>query len=591
MAHYDPDKPLKLACDASQYGVGAVIFHVYADGSAKPIAYASRTLSNAEKGYSQLEKEALAIIFGVKKFHSYLYGRLFTLVTDHKPLQTILGSKTGIPTIAAARLQRWAVALSAYTYDLIFKRSSENAEADFCSRLPLPTVGNETKENEESFYSLRLQSLPVSSSDIARETARDPVLCQVKEFTSAGWPASVSDEKLKPFFDRRNELTIHQGCIMLGMRVVVPGKLQSLLLDELHEGHPGIVRSKELARSYVWWPGIEADLERSVKNCASCQEQRSAPAKAPLHPWSWPTTPWQRVHIDFAGPFLQSMFLVVVDAHSKWPEVFTMRSTTTESTINTLRELFSRFGNPETIVSDNGPQFTSREFKRFTQEIGSRHVLTAPYHPSSNGLAERFVQTLKNALRKNKESAPLHVKLQTFLQSYRNTAHATTNESPANLFLGRRLRSRLDVVKPSVGERVARKQFMQTASRRGHDRDFAVGDHVLIRNYCGKPKWVPGVILAQHGPVSYQVRATTSRGSFTWRRHKDQLLRTPSLADEDADQEGTEFLLVQPSDNAPQPSSSSPTGGTVPAEAAQAPAARRYPARTRKPPERFQAGS
>ncbi|XP_042144706.1 uncharacterized protein LOC121834871, partial [Ixodes scapularis] len=180
---------------------------------------------------------------------------------------------------------------------------------------------------------------------------------------------------------------------------------------------------------------------------------------------------------------------------------------------------------------------------------------------------------------------------QMFLQSYRNTAHATTNESPANLFLGQRLRSRLDVVKPSVGERVAHKQFMQTASRRGHDRDFAVGDHVLIRNYCGKPKWVPGVILAQHGPVSYQVRATTSTGSFTWRRHKDQLLRTPSLADEDADQEGTEFLLVQPSDNATQPSSSSPTGGTVPAEAAQAPAARRYPAKTRKPPERFQAGS
>ncbi|XP_040068195.2 uncharacterized protein LOC120841374, partial [Ixodes scapularis] len=178
---------------------------------------------------------------------------------------------------------------------------------------------------------------------------------------------------------------------------------------------------------------------------------------------------------------------------------------------------------------------------------------------------------------------------QMFLQSYRNTPHATTNESPANLFLGRRLRSCLDVVKPSVGERVARKQFMQTASRRGHDRDFAVGGHVLIRNYCGKPKWVPGVILAQHGPVSYQERATTSRGSFTWRRHKDQLLRTPS--DEDADQEGTEFLLVQPSDNAPQPSSSSPTGGTVPAEAAQAPAARQYPAITRKPPERFQAGS
>ncbi|XP_049523015.1 uncharacterized protein K02A2.6-like [Dermacentor silvarum] len=188
---------------------------------------------------------------------------------------------------------------------------------------------------------------------------------------------------------------------MLGTRVVVPAKLQGFVLDELHDGHPGIVRSKELARSYVWWPTLEADLELRIRSCASCQEQRNAPTKAPLHPWSWPTSPWQRVHIDFAGPFQNTMLLVVVDAHSKWPEVFEMRSTTTESTIRCLTELFARFGFPETIVSDNGPQFASQEFKHFVQAIGARHVLTAPYHPSSNGLAERFIQTLKNAPRKD----------------------------------------------------------------------------------------------------------------------------------------------------------------------------------------------
>nr|XP_054921049.1 uncharacterized protein LOC126519054 [Dermacentor andersoni] len=339
--------------------------------------------------------------------------------------------------------------------------------------------------------------------------------------------------------------------------------------------------------------------------------------------------------------------------------------------------------------------------------MGARHVLTAPYHPSSNGLAERFIQTLKNALRKDCTGGTLQVKLHKFLLSYRNTPHATTRESPAALLLGRRLRSRLDAVKPSVGERVAHRQCTQALSRPCRERHFLVGDSVkkfsqetsrsyvdAVRRgaerrlvtvgtqytivdvclprppperhsgvgtidipevhltaasgttkvtgsgdtplqlqataqagpsttltgaakaailsqrkgslapepclcaikpntiqYSGKPKWAPAVIVAQTGPVSFQVRATTPRGTFTWRRHQDQLLQRPA---EDVtprhrtagEVTTSEFLVYPETTGAPVPSSPQPPMVTpVAQQATPAPAeARRYPMRNRRPP-------
>ena len=328
LVHYDPKLPLTLAGDASAYGIGAVISHILPDGTEKPIAFASHSLSTSERNYAQLEKEALSLIYGVKKFHRYLYGRKFQLVTDHKPLLAILGLKTGVPSLAAARLQRWAVLLSAYTYDIVFKPTDRHANADGLSRLPLsndkdPTVKISTRTTSV-FNISQIEALPVTAADIGAASKKDPILARVYRYTKTVWPAEVKSA-LKPYQQCQHELTVE---VLWGIRVVAQSKLRSPILKELHRDHPGSSRMKSLARSYVWWPGMDRDVENIAKACMQCQQHKHAPPKAPLHPWTWLAKPWQRIHIDFAGPFQGTSFLVVVDSYSKWPEVFEMKNTT-----------------------------------------------------------------------------------------------------------------------------------------------------------------------------------------------------------------------------------------------------------------------
>ncbi|XP_056089739.1 uncharacterized protein K02A2.6-like [Rhinichthys klamathensis goyatoka] len=528
LTHYDPQNAIRLACDASPYGIGAVISHMLPSGEEKPIAFASRTLSKAEQNYAQIEREALAIVFGVRKFHQYLYGRKFTLFTDHRPLTTIFGPQKGIPSMAAARMQRWALLLSAHNYTIEYKRAEHHANADGLSRLPLQVEHSEKKDAVELFYLGQMEKLPVSATDIRREIMSDPALSTVVEMVIKGTQAVnlTGNDEVSPFISRRNELSVQHGCLMRGMRVVVPLKLRKRVLEELHTGHPGIVRMKAIARSYVWWPGIDADIELCVKMCQSCQQIQKMPSQAPLHPWEWPSKPWERIHVDFAGPCEGHMYLVVVDAHSKWPEVQLMTSTTAERTIEVLRNLFSHYGLPEVLVSDNGPQFVSQEFVTFLKANHVKHIRSAPYHPATNGQAERFVQSLKQALKTSKGSSTLQRRLETFLLTYRNTPHPTTRESPSLLFLGRQLRTRLDALKPSVTAAVRLSQTSQVLRRAGRSkpRQFGVGDAVLARDYRGRERWTSGVVTAQSGPVSYTVDVGASE---EWRRHADQLLSIP----------------------------------------------------------------
>ena len=211
LTHYDPKLPVILACDASPYGIGAVISHQLPDNSEKPIAYVSRTLTKREVNYSQIEKEALSIIFGVSKFNDYLYSHKFTLMTDHEPLLNILGPKTGVPTLTAARLQRWSLMLAAYQYDIRYKPSLQHA----LSRLPLKTQDADS-EYSNVFRVSFLDKVPVSSQEIAKQTMTDTVLQRVKHFTLTGWPKYLNDEELRPYFIRNTELTVEADVCDVG---------------------------------------------------------------------------------------------------------------------------------------------------------------------------------------------------------------------------------------------------------------------------------------------------------------------------------------------------------------------------------------
>ena len=578
------------------------------DGSERPIGYASRTLNSSERNYSQLEKEGLSCIFGIKKFHDYLFGRSFELVTDHKPLLGLLKEDRAVSPQASARIKRWSLFLSSYEYTLAFRNTAAHANADALSCLPLPEEpARTTVEPELVLLAEHLDDSPVTATDIRSWTQQDKKLSQVLQYVQLGWP-SDGDPDLEPYSSRRLELSSFEGCIMWGTRIVIPPPGRQAVLQELHEGHPGISRMRALARMYVWWPGINSDIEKSVRLCQPCQDVQSSPPPAPLNPWKWPTRPWARLHMDFAGPFQGKTILVVIDAHSKWIEATCTPSTSSTSVIEELRTLFAKFGLPETIVTDNGSGFTSQEFETFLNTNGIKHPTSAPYHPASNGLAERAVQIVKKGLKKV-TSGSMNTRLAKVLFTYRITPQSTTGISPAELLLGRRPHTRLDLLRPNTARRVEERQ---QAQKRKHDlrartRSFKEGDTVFVKNFGSGCQWLPGKILDVSGPVSFRVQLEDGRQRRCHQDHlrlrevegamssdmsqiapEDSILISPTTTSESRDPVMTSVSSGTPPEvGPPTEQTESPTTTSQPSAS---PSAQRYPRRNRKPRDHFEPG-
>lgn len=391
----------------------------------------------------------------MEKFYKYVFGNHVEIFTDHKPLEGVLGKKKGEPPVIASRLQRYILRLSIFDYTLKYKKGKEIGDADCLSRLPIGSGMPDVEENERSLpgvYAITdcLSKLSIESSSseadeveenvcdaaavltintfvldnesLKREIERDDCLRRVRDYTLNGWKNDHDKKELSFFYSKNQQLSVEDGCLTLGERKIIPAMLREKVLDVLHSNHAGIEKMKQLARMHVYWEGLNKDIELHVAQCESCQIFRKDKHKV-YGNWPVTTFPFERVHVDFFH-FNNSTFLILVDVFSRWMEIKRMNRTSAQSLVCKFEEIFSVFGFPKEIVSDNGPPFGSYELKKFLDERSIKLTHSPPYHPQSNGLAERAVQTAKSVLRKfandNKTNFQIDNAITKFLFNHRN---------------------------------------------------------------------------------------------------------------------------------------------------------------------------
>lgn len=486
LAYFKEDCTTRVIGDAGPTGLGAVLVQKQGENW-RVISYASRNLSACERRYSQTEKEALALVWACERFNLYLFGREFELETDHKPLECIYGKKSK----PSARIERWVLRLQGYQYNVIYRPGKSNI-ADALSRLNCTNSKDTSAETEDYVRVIAQEATPASLSphEIEIESAKDPELCAVRGYINTG---NWDNCKLPGYLCIKDELCTLGQLILRGSRICIPRSLRKSVVNLAHEGHQGIVKTKERLRTKVWWPCMDKDAERLCKTCHGCQLVSNTSHVEPMQRTRPPEGPWQDLAIDLMGPLPSGeSILVIVDYYSRYYEVCIMKSTTTTKVIECLIPIFSRWGFPFSLKSDNGPQFISEEFKAFLKIHGIEHRLSPPLWPQANGEVERQNRTILKCLKIAKaENKNLHEELHKFLLAYRSTPHATTGATPAKLMINREIRTKLPELREKGGDESVRDHDWQTklAGKQYSDQkrgavqnDIKPGDNVLLKN-------------------------------------------------------------------------------------------------------------
>jgi transposase InsO family protein len=452
LAIYSFDAETTVTVDSSDYGLGAVLSQKQ-NGVEVPIAFASRTMSPAERNYATNEREALSALWACEHWEKFLLGRHFTLKTDHASLTALLTKHTS--KRKSAKFTRWLERLSQFDYDIVHIKGTNNVMADFLSRLPLdneqPRVSSNDGDDDDNELSIKAltTTTDISVPQLQQETERDDTLKTVYKYVHSTWPEKKAiAPALMPYYTLRDELYSANRMLMRDGRIVVPTSRQQSLLQRAHEGHPGIVRMKRQLRQSYWWPGLDTQAEAFVKNCIACNDSAKAhkQCKPPVQAIPVPSKPWSKVAIDVTGPFAnaphhQRFIVVLIDYMSSFPEVLLTGEVTSTKIITWLRQVFARFGNPDILVSDNGTNFTSDEFRNFLQSRDIIHHPVPVYNPERNGKVEAFNKYLKQGVQTFQAShTPFHNGIDELLFNYRATAPTAHDESPAKRLFGYEIR-------------------------------------------------------------------------------------------------------------------------------------------------------
>lgn len=518
LIHYDPNKEIAIFCDASPYGLGAILSHII-DKEDKPVLFSSCMLTDTQKNYPQLHREALAIVFAVSRFHKYIAGKSFTIYSDHQPLREIFNENKTIP-IATLRLQKWAIFLASYDYSIKYKKGSKLANADALSKLPI----GENKRIEHININSFSENIPIEKQLIARETRADSILGKIYSFVMTSWPENRSGI-IKHYFNKRLMLSAEDGCLFYDKSIIIPNKLQVKVLDLLHSTHIGIVRMKLLAKNYVWWLNINEDIENYAKSCETCQLNQHTPSKVKLNMWKETTFFFERIHLDFFH-FASINHLIIVDTYSRWIDIKIMKTTNGHKLIEELRSVFVYFGLPKTLVADNGPPFNSALFANFCKNNGICYLNSPPYHPQSNGWAERGVRTTKEILKKMHNdpktcNMTTVLKIQNYLIKYRNTPVTTTGVTPNDRIFSFSTRTMLDVLNEKKSITTVQKPITTVEKKPMDTEIFKPKDTILYRSVGNnKVTWIKGMILKQISKSLFEIRVDNGRTKIC---HGDQI--------------------------------------------------------------------
>ncbi|UYV75260.1 K02A2.6-like [Cordylochernes scorpioides] len=529
---FNPNGNLTLSVDASSYALGAVLLQ-----NGKPIAYASSALNSTQQNYAQIEKEALAIKFGCDKFHQLIYGKTVDVETDHRPLETIFKKPL---SKAPPRLQRIFLQIQQYDLRIKYKKGKELLTADLLSR----DCSYEDTYLEENFEVLMTTPTNKSSyEELQALTKEDQDLQELKNLILYGWPnyKSAVPESCKKYWPYRDELSTNEDLIFKGSRVFIPLRWKAKILKLIHEGHQGTNSCLRRARDSIYWHGMSQDIINTVENCRTCQANQRNKTKEPMIIKEIPSLPWEIVAADIFS-IKGKNYLLITDNYSGFIDFKEMKTMNSAETIESLKKWFSVHGIPRLLETDNGPNFTSRDFKDFQKKWLFDHQTSSPLYPKSNGLAERAVQTAKNLIRKCLDSGQ---EVELALLNFYNTPRDGL-PSPAQCLFSRRTRTLLPTSTHQLEPEIQKEHTQNLRNKREkqkthHDktakttRSFKEGEKIMLKQH--HREWIPARVTQEVAPRSYKVQTPTGeyRRNSSFMRHtnlespKQQRRRIPEI--------------------------------------------------------------